>query len=96
MGMAKVRLSCVLDGGREGAVVRVWVLPVSGVWVMRANFVPLEHREFVDGVDRLGVMERIVKDGLGGCMMAGRVPAGLMSAEYVDRVAELWDACVAM
>lgn len=58
----------------------------SHEWTLKANFVPLEQREFVDALDRALPFEAIVKDGRGGCIIQGPVPEGMSHSEVVERI----------
>ena len=58
----------------------------SHEWMLDANFVPLEQREFVDALDRALPFELIVKNGHGGCIIQGPVPEGMTQVDVVERI----------
>lgn len=68
------------------AEVSVQFGPGCKKWTVKANFVPLEQREFVDALDRALPFEVIAKDGRGGCLIQGPVPEGMTRAEVVLRI----------
>lgn len=68
------------------AEVSVQFGPGSKKWTLEANFVPLEQREFVDGLDRALPFEEIAKDGRGGCLIQGPVPEGMTLADVLARI----------
>nr|DAT33852.1 MAG TPA: hypothetical protein [Caudoviricetes sp.] len=68
------------------AEVEVSFSPNLKEWTLKANFVPLEQREFVDALDRALPFEAIAKDGRGGCIIQGPMPEGMKRAEVMERI----------
>lgn len=62
----------------------------SGDWILHANFVPLEQREFVDALDRALPFEVIAKDGHGGCIIQGPVPEFMTRALVLARIEDVF------
>lgn len=82
MTLVKYKMSST-DGFAE---VEVSFSPNLKEWTLKANFVPLEQREFVDALDRALPFEVIVKDGRGGCTIQGPVPEGMTQAGVMERI----------
>ena len=82
MTLVKYKMSST-DGFAE---VEVSFSPNLKEWTLKANFVPLEQREFVDALGRALPFEVIVKDGRGGCIIQGPVPEGMSHSEVLERI----------
>lgn len=86
MTLVKFKMSST-DGFAE---VEVSFSPNLKEWTLKANFVPLEQREFVDALDRALPFEVIVKDGRGGCIIQGPMPEGMTRATVLKRMGDVF------
>lgn len=81
-----IKYKSKLTADESFAEVTVSFASGSHEWMLEANFVPLEQRDFVDALDRALPFEAIVKDGRGGCIIQGPVPEGMSHSEVLERI----------
>ena len=81
-----VKIKYKLTADESFAEVEVSFSPNLKEWTLKANFVPLEQREFVDALDRALPFELIVKNGHGGCIIQGPMPEGMTRAGVMERI----------